>query len=91
MIPENFNSVYYIHCGFYESPNIQNQMCELCTSSQIRSHNIIIIAFCFVYVAGTAEDKVRMFIIYYLADMSEVCGCGLMGVATIIILQSDYT
>ena len=29
-------------------------------------------------VAGTAEDKMRMFIIYYLmtADMSEVCGFG---------------
>ena len=24
--------------GCYGSPNVQNQMCELCTSSQIQSH-----------------------------------------------------
>ena len=29
-----------IRCGFYESPNEQNWMCELCTFSQIRSHII---------------------------------------------------
>ena len=27
-----------ILCDFYESPNEQNRMCELCTFSQIRSH-----------------------------------------------------
>ena len=30
--------LYTIPCGFYDSPNEQNWMCELCTFSQIRSH-----------------------------------------------------
>ena len=30
--------LYTILCGFYESSNKQNRMCELCTFSQIRSH-----------------------------------------------------
>ena len=29
--------LYIIPCGFYESPNEQNRMCELCTFSQIQS------------------------------------------------------
>ena len=29
-------TVASILCGFYESPNSQNQMCELCTFFQIR-------------------------------------------------------
>ena len=30
--------LYTIPCGFYDSSNEQNWMCELCTFSQIRSH-----------------------------------------------------
>ena len=32
------STLYTIHCGFYRSPNTQNQMCEQCTFSQIWSH-----------------------------------------------------
>ena len=34
--------LYTIHCGFYRSPNTQNQMCELCTFSQIRSNFVTV-------------------------------------------------
>ena len=40
-IPLSFLKVSHLNtipCGFYESPNEQNWMCELCTFSQIRSH-----------------------------------------------------
>ena len=40
-IPLSFLKVSHLNtipCGFYESPNEQNQICELCTFSQIRSH-----------------------------------------------------
>ena len=32
------SKLYTIPCGSYRSLNEQNQMCELCTFSQIRSH-----------------------------------------------------
>ena len=32
------STLYIIHCDFYRYANTQNQMCELCTFSQIRSH-----------------------------------------------------
>ena len=40
-IPLSFLKVSHLNtipCDFYESPNEQNRMCELCTFSQIRSH-----------------------------------------------------
>ena len=33
----NVSGQYTVPYGFYESPNAQNWMCELCTFSQIRS------------------------------------------------------
>ena len=33
--------LYTVSSGFYESLNEENQICELCTISQIRSHNQI--------------------------------------------------
>ena len=33
--------LYTIPCGFYDSSNEQNWMCELCTFSQIRSHRCL--------------------------------------------------
>ena len=36
--------LYTIPCGFYEPPNEQNRMCELCTFSQIRSHMGIVLS-----------------------------------------------
>ena len=32
------SNLYTIHFGFYGSPNVQHQMCELCMFSQIQSH-----------------------------------------------------
>ena len=32
--------LHTIHCGFYRSPNTQNQMYELCIFSQIWSHTV---------------------------------------------------
>ena len=40
-IPLSFLEVSHLNTipySFYESPNEQNRMCELCTFSQIRSH-----------------------------------------------------
>ena len=31
------SNLYVILCGCYESPNVKNRMCELCTFSQIQS------------------------------------------------------
>ena len=48
-IPLSFLKVshlYTIPCSFYESPNEQNRMCELCTFSQIRSHLITTLLHC---------------------------------------------
>ena len=35
------SNLYTIACDFYGSPNKQNQMCKLCTFSQIRSHMML--------------------------------------------------
>ena len=37
-ITPKVSNLIAISCGSYGSPNVQNQMCELCTSSQIQSH-----------------------------------------------------
>ena len=56
--------------------------CEPTATHEYKPDNVIVsyivVMNLFLFVAGTAEDKMRMFIIYYLmtADMSEVCGWG---------------
>ena len=39
------SKLYTIPCGFYESPNAQNWMCELCMFSQIQSQLVYISTF----------------------------------------------
>ena len=43
-------NLYSIPCGLYGSPNEKNQMCELCTFSQILSHSN-------TYKFGTITEK----------------------------------
>ena len=66
--------LYTIPCSFYESPNEQNRMCELCTFSQIRSH-IYMCVYIYVYLYMCIYMCVYICVYIYVRYSSFLTSC----------------